>query len=309
MIADNYSYAYPHQGMGSESHSMVLFFGLSIFIHVVFLGVLILAPNYAPNRRLSPGVVNVRLVSLPGPGPAPAAKTVVQPKPAIQKPTPAPVPKPEPPVKKAAPIIKEAPKKEPEVKQPPETVSLAPAKPKTSLKKETFDRTKAIESAIDQVEQKVESSSQASVASAIEKIKKKVAANESADPERYQLTQGEESSGGPANAGGGGGGGDPQSLQIIEVYRIEVAYQIERNWAFSPQLAGGAKDLEARVVFKVLPNGEITDIQFTEKSDNEYLDDSVYRAVVKSNPVLPHPAGIGRPYITVGIRFTPEGVR
>ena len=307
MNVRNYSQAYPHQVMGYESRPMVLYFGLSIIFHLVFLGVMFFAPDYTPNRRLPAGTVKVRLVSLPGPGPAP--KTVVQPKPKVQKAPPAPVVKPKPPAKKTAPIIKETPKKKPEIKEPPKAVSLAPRKPKKSLKKETFDRPKAIESAIDQVQKKVETSTPNSVTSAIDKIKKKVAENESADAQRYQLPEGGKSSGGQGIIAGGGGGGDSKTIQLLEIYRIEVAYQVERNWAFSPQVAGGAKDLQARVVFKVLPNGEITDIQFTQKSNNEYLDDSVYKAVVKSNPVLPHPTGIARPYVIVGIRFTPEGVR
>lgn len=308
MNAPNYSNTYLHQVMGYESSPVAFYFGLSIIFHIVFLGALIFAPDFEPNRRLTSGVVNVRLVSLPGPAPGPVPKTVAQPKPEIQTPPPAPVPVPKPPAEKKAPIIQETPAPKPEIKEPPEAVSLAPNKPKKSLKKETFDRPKAIESAIDQVQKKVESTSPDLVTSAIDKIKKKVAENESADPQRYRLPEGEKSSGGQA-LGGGGGSGDPKTIQLIDIYRVEVAFQVERNWAFSPQLAGDAKELQTSLVFKVLPNGEITDIIFTEKSNNEYLDDSAYKAVVKSNPVLPHPAGIVRPYIIVGIRFTPEGVR
>jgi len=309
MNVRDYSQAYSHQVMGYESRPVVFYFGLSIIFHLVLLGVLVFAPDYTPKHRLPSGAVKVRLVSLPGPGPAPgpAAKPVVQPKPKVQKVPPAPVPKPKPPAKKSAPITKETPQKKPEIKEPPEAVSLAPKKTKKSLKKETFDRPKAIESAIDQVQKKIETSTPDSVTSAIDKIKKKVAENESADAQRYRLSAGGKSSGGGGS--NSGGGGDPKTIQLIDIYRVEVAFQVERNWAFSPQLAGDAKDLQARVVFKVLPNGEITDIQFTEKSNNEYLDDSVYKAVMKSNPVLPHPAGLTRPYIIVGIRFTPEGVR
>jgi colicin import membrane protein len=63
------------------------------------------------------------------------------------------------------------------------------------------------------------------------------------------------------------------------------------------------------LVFKVLPSGEITDIRYTERSNNPYLDDSAYKAIVKSSPVAPHPAIIKAPYVLVAIRFTPEGIR
>jgi colicin import membrane protein len=88
-----------------------------------------------------------------------------------------------------------------------------------------------------------------------------------------------------------------------------VASQVERNWAFSSQLAGGDKNLKVGLVFKVMPNGEISDIRYTERSNNTYLDDSAYKAIVKSSPVAPHPPSVKAPYVTVAIRFTPEGLR
>ena len=108
---------------------------------------------------------------------------------------------------------------------------------------------------------------------------------------------------------GAGGSGGKRTLEITDLYKIEVAFQVERNWAFSRQVAGDNNTLQASIVFRVLPSGEITDIRFTQKSGNTYLDDSVYRAVVKANPVSPHPDTIRVPYVTVALRFTPEGMR
>jgi len=54
-------------------------------------------------------------------------------------------------------------------------------------------------------------------------------------------------------------------------------------------------------VFKVLPNGEITDIRFTERSNNSYLDESAYKAIVKSSPVAPHPPAIKEGFVVVAI--------
>ena len=59
----------------------------------------------------------------------------------------------------------------------------------------------------------------------------------------------------------------------------------------------------------MLPNGEITDIRFTERSSNSYLDDSAYKAIVKSSPVAPYPPSVKAAYVVVAIRFTPEGLR
>lgn len=84
---------------------------------------------------------------------------------------------------------------------------------------------------------------------------------------------------------------------------------MNKNWAFAQQLASGTGNLVASIVFKVMPDGSIEDIFFTDRSGNSYLDDSAYKAIVKSSPVKPHPEGLARAYIEMGLRFTPEGVR
>jgi len=87
------------------------------------------------------------------------------------------------------------------------------------------------------------------------------------------------------------------------------ASQVERNWAFSPQLAGGDKNLKVGLVFKVLPNGEIPIFVLPNDPNNSYLDESAYKAIVKSSPVAPHPPAIKEGFVVVAIRFTPEGIR
>ena len=93
------------------------------------------------------------------------------------------------------------------------------------------------------------------------------------------------------------------------MYRIEIAYRIQEHWAYSEQLAGGVDKVQASLVFKVLPSGEIIDIFYVDRSGNTFLDESAYKAIVKANPVDPHPRGIIEPFVMVGLRFTPEGVK
>jgi len=69
---------------------------------------------------------------------------------------------------------------------------------------------------------------------------------------------------------------------------------------------------ELRPAFELVPGrriGYVTDIRYTERSSNSYLDDSAYKAIVKSSPVAAHPPVIKAPYVVVAIRFTPEGMR
>ena len=291
-------------GMGTDSRTMLFYFGISLFIHLSFIGYIIFLPESAPRRRFSPGSINVSLVSLPGPpaaAPAPAAKpeakAVVTPKPEVKKTA-------------KAPVMKTPPPQPPAVAaEPKKTVSLAPAKrkwkAKKSLKKKTLDRRKLINQAVSGVQKKVEKSQSDSVNQAIEALKKKVAQPEATPSQTDQSVR---AAAGACVSGGTGSGGQ-RALELIDIYKIEVAFQVERQWAFSEQLAGDGRALQSSLVFRVLPSGEITDIRFTERSGNSYLDESAYKAVVKASPVSPHPQGVRALYVTVALRFTPQGIR
>jgi colicin import membrane protein len=285
---------------GGPVRSAASYFLLSAALHVVLLAALIWVPASFSTPRVPPGAISVNLVSLPGPAPAAAGGGSAG-EPA--KPVEAPAPPPEKPVVAA---VEPAPRPVPEAPKP--QVSLAPPKvrEKKSLKEETKNPQKMIEKAIDRIEKNVKEPDTQSVTAAIDRIRKKLGEAEPAAPARPGAPgPGRTESG----AGAGGGGGGPGSIEPADIYRAEIAYQVEKNWAFSPQLAGSNKQLVASLVFKVLPSGEITDVRFTERSNNTYLDESAYRAIVKSNPVKPHPPNIRMPHVLVGIRFTPEGMR
>ena len=314
MQTRSYAPAYP-MGAGIESRTLVFYFGISLVIHLIFIGSVVYLPESNPRPRLGQGAINVSLVSLPGlpqasagpavspapaPVPNPAAKTVAVPDKEIK-----PAPK--------APVMAPAPPEPPSVLlQPAKTVSLAPVqqKPrvKKSLKKKTQNRQKMINQALSGVRKDVEQSQSDSVRQALDRLKKKVAQTEAAAPQTDQTAKGIAGAAGDGIPGAAGSGGK-RALEITDLYKIEVAFQVERHWAFSQQVAGDSRAQQASLVFRVLPGGEIADIRFTQKSGSSYLDDSAYKAIVKANPVSPHPAGIRMPYVTVALRFTPEGLR
>jgi colicin import membrane protein len=278
---------------------------LSFGLHAIVIAALLYVRVDFSKPRLPPGAISVNLVSLPGPGPAPgpaAGQSGPPPEPA--KPAEAPRPAPE------KPVVSVAEAKPVPVAPPKPEISTAPPKikEKKSLKEATKDPQKLIERAIDRIEKKVSEPDTSSVASAIDRLKKKFGETESTTPRPPGAAAGQGGGGGPLGGGGGGGGG-PGQIEPIDIYRATVASNVERNWAFSPQLAGSDKNLWVGLVFKVLPSGEITDIRYSQRSNNAYLDDSAYKAIVKSSPVAPHPAIIKAPYVTVAIRFTPEGIR
>lgn len=308
MKRETYAHAYPME-TGAGSRTMVLYFGISLVIHLIFFGSVVFWPISAPKPRFSPGSIHVNLVSLPGPpsaAPAPAA---------VSKPPAKPVAAPKKEVK-TAPIEEVVaippPKALPEIKKPKKTVSLRPKpekiKPKKSLKKKTQDRQKMIDHAVTKVKKKVEKKETDSVSQALDRLKKKVEQTESSRVQTGSTGQAAAGAGKGSVPGAAGSGGQ-RRLELIDLYKIEVAFQVERNWAFSQQLAGESETLQVSLVFKVMPGGEIADIRFTERSGNSYLDESAYRAIVKASPVSPHPAGIRTAYVTMGVRFTPEGIR
>ena len=94
----------------------------------------------------------------------------------------------------------------------------------------------------------------------------------------------------------------------IDKYRIEVAYAISKNWKLT-NLSELDKNIVTMLVLKVMPNGEIKDIFFIKRSGNKLLDDSAYKAIDKTNPTKPFPKSIVAPYIELGLRFGPKGVK
>ena len=292
----------------TQSRAMGFSFLASLGLHALVLAALIYVPKDA-GPRLPPGPLSVQMVSLAAPGPAPGSGDGGAPVEAPAKAVEAPAPKP---VKPAVSVAEPVPAPKPVPQEVKPEVSLAPkVKEKKSLKEQTKDPQKMIERAIDRIEKKVSEPEAGSVSAAIERLRKKLGDTEPA-PVRPgaggSATTGSGGQGGVAGGGGGGGGGTGQ-IEPIDIYRATVAFQVEKNWAFSQQLAGSDRNLKVGLVFKVLPNGEITDIRYTERSNNSYLDESAYKAIVKSNPVTPHPPVIRAAYVLVAIRFTPEGIR
>jgi colicin import membrane protein len=250
-------------------------------------------------------VIDVSLVSLPSGGgqpaaevePAPAAETVaVEPRPVEKKPA---VVEP----KEVMPLPKAEPAPEPQEKIP----LPAKIKEKTSLKKKTFDRQKAIDTAIARVEKKAEQSEPDSVAAAIERLREKLKDTETARGGGGTAQAGSVIGGSGAGTGLGQGGG--QVRETVRIYQAEIAYRIQKNWAFSPQLTADSPNAEAVLGIKILASGEIEDIWFDKRSGNSYLDDSAYRAILKSNPLPPLPATFGQSSYKLGLIFGPQGIK
>ena len=288
-----HSNSYLSQDKEYERRTFFLNFSVSLMCHVILFVILIFAPGYATNKRPSLSVINVSMVTLP------ALKKSSGP----DNQQPAELKRPAT-VKKKAPAPKVASKTVPApVQKPSKAISSAPKKKKikTSLKKKTFKSDRVVKSAISQIEKKVEKSRPDQIRQAIDRLKDQA---KKTGPIDRKTNEDVKNSGIPA----GSGVGSKKVLELIDIYRIEIAYQIQKNWAFSEQLGGGQKNLEAYLALKVMPNGEIKDIWFDKRSGNSYFDESAKKAIMKSNPVRPHPPGVKKSFVDIGLRFTPEGI-
>jgi colicin import membrane protein len=254
--------------------------------------------------------VHVSLVTLPAkaPGPKTAGRPVAKPKPEVKKPAKAKISKITPPPEK---LPQTPPKKTAAVPEKPvSAVSLAPKpKKKTSLKKRTIDRSKVIESAIKGVEKKVEASETSSIKAALDRLQKKVAQTEAATPQAYPAGTARGGSAAPGPGARAGTGSGSRTIEAIKIYQAEIQFRIQKNWAFPQQLAGEGVGQEVVLAIKIMRNGEIEDIWFDKKSGNSHLDESAYKAIVKSNPLPQLPEEyIGSDY-KIGLIFGPKGLK
>ncbi|NNF99937.1 MAG: hypothetical protein HKM93_11205 [Desulfobacteraceae bacterium] len=282
--------------MENQTSSFFLPYSISLILHAVIITFLIVKPEFAPRKQSSQSVISVSMVSLPTSTPASvkpttsASKEIAPPKEEAAAPKPKPVAAaPAPPEQTQAPV--------PRIK-----------KIKRSLKKETFKSNKVVSSALKNLKEKVETSKPDPKTSVFEKLRRKVQEQES-DRMKMAVEQTDANATQSTGEGDGKGLSGQQRAELVDLYRLEIAYQIQKNWAFSDQMAGLGSSLRASVIIKVMPNGEIRDIAFIDRSGNTVLDDSVYKALIKSSPVDAHPKGVVAPYVEMGLNFTPEGVR
>ena len=257
---------------------------LSALLHLVLLVALIFIPELAPARRMQPSVVNVTLVSLPAAGSDTSPAAV----PGAQSDTgrlQSPSPKAD--AKTAVPVAK--------------------PRAKTSMKRKTFRSSKVVKSAVDRIEKDLADSRPPSLDKALQRLKREVA--DSPDKPGSEIPP----AGSTAAVGSGAAGGAQLSsgemAAGIRIYQAEISYQIQKNWAFSEQLAGADKNLEVLMGIRIAPDGRITDTWFDLRSGNRHLDESAQRAIMKANPLPPLPQGLFDGDYTVGLRFGPEGVK
>ncbi|MFW5989084.1 MAG: energy transducer TonB [Desulfosudaceae bacterium] len=188
----------------------------------------------------------------------------------------------------------------------------SPADKKSALKKETFDSEEIVSKSLDRLKQQVDKGEDpdSSFTKALSRLREEVE-----DRPRQVRVSGQDDGRGDARGdgrgdarvdgnGGDGNGGGGNNLSPIDIYKLELRYHILENWVYSEQLAGKAEDLKTTLGITIAEDGSITDVWYDERSGNRYFDESVYKAVLKSDPLPALPQGYSD--YTVGLEFTPS---
>ncbi len=313
--------------------TVAITFGISFACHAVLIGVLYFLPGYSrPVVNPFPSAINVSLVSLPAgrPGPpagrpdaikssAPVEKKAVKQAP-IKTEKPEVASKPavkavkvaakeiSKPVVKAVKVAEKVPEKA--VQKTSNAVSLNPK----ILPKKKVESAELIKNAVKEMEKRVGESRPSSVSDAIGKIRSQVESGskagkfDTADQIKGFGLQGAGIKGAAPGVPGGSGGGN-MPIGLLDIYKAEIFYKIQQNWAYSEQLGGSGSGAMAVLVIKIMRTGQISDIRFESRSQNRYLDESAYRAIQKANPLPPLPEGYDRPNYEIGLRFGTSGLK
>lgn len=249
---------------------------LSVAFHLAVFLVILFVPETLPARRSFDGVVyEVNLVEMPGGGTPSGAKGV-----------------PAQPAQKAVPVVK----KETPAKRIPEAPKRE-EKPVVIAKK-TLDKP-----APPAEKQKVSPSDL--IDKAISKIESQVKKEEHLDRALAKLeSKAGESKGDSTPVSGGGGllGGGQPGGTAMQIYRAEVESLIKSNWHY-PVAMDNQKDLEAIVVLMVKSDGNIMKSRFDKRSQNVLFDESVLKAIERSNPLPPFPESYRKSYEEFEISF------
>jgi protein TonB len=102
-----------------------------------------------------------------------------------------------------------------------------------------------------------------------------------------------------SGTGSGTGGGS-----AISYYLTLVDRKIDDNWIRVP--LAGAPDWVVEVRFRVLPSGQVRDIELEKSSGNASVDTSALRAIRQSIPLPPFPNLLTEPFLELRYRFVME---
>ena len=302
---------YRSEGPAGPRWSVMVAF--SLLLHVGVLGGVIFYPGAVPTRKILGPVYEVSLVEMPAsrqgqPGPlvsaapaAPAAKPAAAPAPSkAAAPDPAP----------ARRIEAPRPAEKPAViaKRTVETPTPAVLKPKVDPPA-LVDRSGPADRQKSETEKRDPA---ALIADAVSRIQREVDDKKTEDSligdaiARLETRQAGEG-GEPGAVGGGVGAGVAGTIRE-RLYVMQVKDLITRNWTYPVTLDSISGDSRAVVTLQVRNNGSVIGYNISQKSANPRFDESVLKAVERSDPLPPPPEEYGK-QVEITLNFNLSDLR
>ena len=180
------------------------------------------------------------------------------------------------------------------------------SKPVAREKKKDFSASELVDRAILKIEKKVKEEKTDDLEKALSQIERKVENDKTSQSEKI-LGRPEE--GIKTFSQGGKGGIFGMSSGIgkgIQLYQMKIEDAIKNNWSYPVALINiqSKKAPEAIIIVTVRNDGKILKAWFRKKSNNPLFDDSVLKAVERSDPLPEFPPGYLKRHDEVEINFS-----
>lgn len=254
---------------------------LSVVVHLAFFSTVFLIPKPLSTRAFKGVVYEVNLVELPRKGPpvrstGPSRAVPDQAKKAQVTGA-----------QRAAKRISTPGVKERPVVLAKRTVTRGPE----SVKKPEVPTSKLIEEAISKIESKVKAEKQDPLKRALAGIEERVKEMDAV---------------GAAGKEGGQGDDASDGGLALRMYELQIYDAIKRNWSYPVDLSSSEDHtgLEAVVVMRVSRSGRILKVSLEKRSANGLFDQSVLKAIERSNPLPPFPDFYREPEDEIQVTFT-----
>ena len=180
------------------------------------------------------------------------------------------------------------------------------SKPIVRERKRDFSASELVDRAISKIEKKVKKDRPDNLEKALSQIERKV--------RNYKTSQSEKSLDKPEGdikpvSKGGKGGIFGMSSGIgkgIRLYQMKIEDAIKNSWSYPVALINikRKKPPEAIIIVTVRSDGKILKAWFRKKSNNSLFDDSVMKAVERSDPLPEFPPGYLKSYDEIEINFS-----
>jgi colicin import membrane protein len=255
---------------------------ISIILHLSIFSAAIFLSGLIPSRNVDDVVYEVDLVDMPSSGTQTVAVEASKSETASKVSAPA----------KRINAVEE--------KKIPIPVEKITVKKKSAPVKKEEAPSNTIDTAIAKLQKKVKAEGGNHLDQAISDLEKKTKSEES--HLGNALSQLQNKAGGSASKSAGSGTGAIGSLSM-RIYQENVKSHIQDNWSY-PAAMQNRKDLEVTVLLKVKEDGTILESEFIKKSSDSIFDQSVLKAIERSNPIPPFPEGYEKSYEEFKINFT-----